>query len=119
MKTNERGQAQRGFTLVEIMIVVAIISLVTAIALPSFAKARNQSMVNTMANDIRVVFDAFNMYAMENGSFPADVPGEWVEGEDTPVAVAEYLDGAKWEQGPILGGTGSITGGPHATRTSW
>ena len=46
---------QQGFTLVEIMIVVAIIGLLAAIAIPSFMKARTQSQQNACVNNLRQV----------------------------------------------------------------
>ena len=99
------GRSKSGFTLVEIMIVVAIIGLLAAIAVPSFAKARQESMVTTMANDLRILLDAFNLYAMEYGGYPSDVEGiSWAEGDSTPVSVADYLTGAKWSQPTVLGG---------------
>ena len=46
MKEHRMKQMKQGFTLVEIMIVVAIIGLLAAIAIPSFMKARTQSPVS-------------------------------------------------------------------------
>lgn len=46
---------KQGFTLVEIMIVVAIIGLLAAIAIPSFMKARTQSQMNACINNLRML----------------------------------------------------------------
>jgi prepilin-type N-terminal cleavage/methylation domain-containing protein len=46
---------KQGFTLVEIMIVVAIIGLLAAIAIPSFMKARTQSQQNACINNLRQI----------------------------------------------------------------
>jgi prepilin-type N-terminal cleavage/methylation domain-containing protein len=61
------------FTLVEIMIVVAIIALLVVMALPSFLKAREKAQNAKFINGLRVATDAFQMYAMEHGSYPPDV----------------------------------------------
>ena len=55
----------RGFTLVEIMIVVAIIALLAAIAVPSFLRARKRSQAVTVKNDLRLIDSAINQYALE------------------------------------------------------
>src|SRR5262245_22701632 len=60
-----------GFTLVEIMIVVVIIGLLAAIAIPTFNRVKIKSQAARMANDFRQFEAAFNRFSMENGSLPA------------------------------------------------
>lgn len=55
-----------GFTLVEIMIVVAIIALLAAIAVPNFLRARKRSQATRILNDLRLLDSAQDQYAIEN-----------------------------------------------------
>ena len=62
IKTNRKS----GFTLVEIMIVVAIIGLLAAIAIPNFIRARTKSQENACINNLRQIDGAIQQYALES-----------------------------------------------------
>src|ERR1700746_3666591 len=66
------ARSQRGFTLVEIMIVVAIIALLAAIAVPGFLRARKRSQASRVLNDLRMIDSAVDQYAIETGKKSGD-----------------------------------------------
>src|SRR5213080_4526154 len=78
MKMPNRSQAH-AFTLVEIMIVVAIIALLAAIAVPGFLRARKRSQASKILNDLRLIDGAVDQYAIETGRKSGDtvVTQDW------------------------------------------
>jgi prepilin-type N-terminal cleavage/methylation domain-containing protein len=62
-----------GFTLVEIMIVVAIIALLAAIAVPGFLRARKRSQASKILNDLRMIDSAVDQYAIETNRKTGDL----------------------------------------------
>lgn len=62
-----------GFTLVEIMIVVAIIGLLAAIAIPNFVTARQSAHAKACINNLRQIDAAANQFALERGRSTGDV----------------------------------------------
>ena len=63
-----------GFTLVEIMIVVAIIALLAAIAVPNFLRSRKRSQATQVLEDLRIVDSAVDQYAIEHYKNSATTP---------------------------------------------
>src|SRR6516162_4332624 len=72
MKINTSRKS--GFTLVEIMIVVAIIGLLAAIAIPNFVKARKTSQTNACLNNLRQIDGAKQQWALEKGQPSSATP---------------------------------------------
>src|SRR5918911_1678193 len=78
---NKLNKRRGGFTLVEIMIVVAIIALLAAIAVPGFLRARKRSQASKIINDLRLIDAAVDQYAIEtNKTTNAPVPkADWIK----------------------------------------
>ncbi len=96
-----------GFTLVEIMIVVAIIGLLAAIAIPNFVKARTTSQANACINNLRQIDGAKQQWALEYKQSATVTPGK--------SAIAPYLGRGSAGQYPSCPGGGTYTIGDLQT----
>jgi prepilin-type N-terminal cleavage/methylation domain-containing protein len=74
MKINTYKSSRRGFTLVEIMIVVAIIALLASIAVPNFLRARKRAQATRILEDLRLLTSAEDQYAIENNKISGMTP---------------------------------------------
>jgi prepilin-type N-terminal cleavage/methylation domain-containing protein len=74
----KRRIERHGFTLVEIMIVVTIIALLAAIALPSIQRARERSQATRILQDLRVLNAAVDQYAIDNSKATGEKYG-WLD----------------------------------------
>lgn len=72
MKTTKTNRGRRGFTLVEIMIVVAIVALLAAIAIPNLLRAEARSQATTCINNLRQIDTAVNEFAIFAGKHVGD-----------------------------------------------
>jgi prepilin-type N-terminal cleavage/methylation domain-containing protein len=91
---NKIRNSKSAFTLVEIMIVVAIIGLLAALAIPGFVKARKQSQGRKCINDARQLDAAIDQWALEKGKKDNDAI-------DTAQA-ASYLKTGTWQVNDAL-----------------
>jgi prepilin-type N-terminal cleavage/methylation domain-containing protein len=81
MKRSASAKSIKGFTLVEIMIVVSIIAMLAALAVPGFLRARKRSQASRIINDLRLIDSAVDEYAIENNKTSG-----------TPVAVTDWTN---------------------------
>mgnify|MGYP000258126126 CR=1 FL=1 len=95
-------ELRRGFTLVEIMIVVVIIGLLAALAIPAFQRVQRASQNARVINDFRVFAQAFEIYNAENGTWPANVGPGVVP--SSPVSMASDFKVASWQAVTAIGG---------------
>ncbi len=87
-----RFAARAGFSLVEVMVVVLVISMLAMIAVPTFAKIKRKAKTAALLNDFRVFAAAFESYAQETGDFPAEsAAGVFPAGMDKRINKTQWL----------------------------
>lgn len=92
---------RRGFTLVEVMIVVLVIGILAMMLSAAIKRVNRQARASTYWSDCRVFSEAFNRYAQENGTFPPDQNGAGL----FPPNMTGYVNYTQWMRKTPLGGT--------------
>jgi type IV pilus assembly protein PilA len=101
-------RSNKGFTLVEIMIVVVIIGLLAAMAIPAFQKVRQSSQDKAVLNNARQLSAASDQYFLENGV--STVVSNSLVGATNYVKAVNTVAGETYPDGYTQGITISITG---------
>lgn len=96
---NMRKNTRSAFTLVELMIIVAILCDLMLVALPAFMRSRNTAQNSRFISDLRTATGAFEMYAAENNKYPAAAATGVV-----PTGMNAYLNGFPWGDINSIGG---------------
>ena len=95
-----RRSGEAGFSLLELSVVVFVISLTAALAVPALKRVNLEARSTVVANDLRVFAGAFQAYAHDHGDWPPDAggPGEF------PPEMAGYLSQTSWTRTTPIGG---------------
>jgi prepilin-type N-terminal cleavage/methylation domain-containing protein len=105
---NRRGKG--AFTLIEIMIVVVMIGILAAIAIPAFQKLTKRSQNTAFVNDLRIASEAIQRYSLETGDWPPDGGGT------LPVQLTGYLPPPdRWSLPTPVGGLWAMSRGATST----
>ena len=89
---NMNKQNKKGFTLVELVVVIAILGILAGIAIPRFMEANKAARGAKIVADMRTIESAVNIYYVTHGSYPAD--------KDAP-GFANIVNGGTWPTPPI------------------
>ncbi len=89
----------KAFTIVEIMVLIAVIGLLATLAVPYFRSVRESAQNSYLINNWRVFSDAYEQYAKAQGDYPPDANRGIV-----PNGMAEYLSNTIWKETTPMGG---------------
>lgn len=87
----ERRNAQGGFTLIELMIVIAIIGILAAVAIPNFLKARDKAQYSRCVETLSGVKVALEMYMTDYGKYPDNGATTTAAGGDWSDELCPYM----------------------------
>lgn len=87
--------AQRGFTLIEVMVVVVILSILAAIVVPRIMDRPDTARITKAQADIRALESALNLYKLDNHNYPTTDAG-------LEALVQKPADAAAWKEGGYM-----------------
>lgn len=105
VKTTSNANA---FTLVEIMVVVVVIGLLSALAIPSLKKVQETSRNTRFASDMRSLSHQLEIFILESGHYPEDS-----NSGEIPSGFEEYIQVNDWNAGPTIGGVYDVELNSH------
>ncbi len=94
-----RWRSQRGFSILELMVVVAIISFMMALAVPTFQRIQRRTRTAAIVNDFRVFTQGFLTYSVEQGGFPPEAAAGVI-----PTGMDSALRPTPWARPTPMGG---------------
>jgi general secretion pathway protein G len=75
MRSNERGQGERGFTLMEMLVVLVVIGLIAAVAIPQVTKLLGSAKHKAGRIQTETLINSLQVYEMDTGAFPSTEQG--------------------------------------------
>ncbi len=88
-----------GFTLVEIMVVVLILSVIATLSVPAMARVKRRAKTTVLVGDFRTFSAAFDSYAQEFGTWPAEAVAGVI-----PTGMSGRLNDTTWRRTTPMGG---------------
>ncbi len=98
MRPGSKGRSA-GFSLVEVMVVVMIISMLAALGVPAIIRVKTKAKVSVIVSDLRTFSSAFEAHAQESGGWPAEV-----DAGEFPAGMTGRLNDVSWQRRTPIGG---------------
>jgi prepilin-type N-terminal cleavage/methylation domain len=98
----------RAFSLIEIMVVVVVLGILAAVAIPKFANARDDSAAGAIISQFKAIESGYGQYFAKHGSWPPD--------NDPAFLAAPYMKSNPWEKPSPIGGKYNWNGSVNASK---